>query len=835
MKRGLPSLKFRGMTRSEYVLAFYGFILIACLYFYGMITDDKVFSGHDFGLFFIPMRKLWLEQVALGHFPLWNPYLLSGTPLFATLQPAVLYPFSWLYLIFPFYFTFNISIVLHYALAGFCMYLFMRKQNVGREGALVSATIFMLGGYMLAIHYYLSTLFPVAWSPLFLLVFFWGLFCGNFRGAVGAALVAAVMFFAGGVETCYQLFAWCVVFAAFPGLIYSGGSVGDWKFRANYLLIFFALFVGVIAVQALPTWELSYLSDRHNGVPWDVSSLWSMRVKDIVQLFFLDPYGYLQNTKEVRFNQVWLHSLYLGTLPLMLFFYNCFQEGRRGWVFVLVVLVSFDIALGKNGFLFPLFYDYLPGFNHFRYPIKFVFPAILVISIGAGLGWDRLRKFSHSLKVNSRLSFVCLATTIFSVVMFVWLKEFPEFWSQLFKQHILQEHFFSYRPSQNLDEMVNQVVSLYREKKVTLTTIYNAKRLFLFLFAYGMLIYLYTKSMGQKKWLLYVCFSVLFVDLFFSGFGFYFKVPVKYFEKKAPETKMVLSDESLFRIFVSRDAETVAPKNGEVQKLSGLRVPKKTIPLDVRSRNGVYQVGGPVVIWRERYRQFYDLLNRQSIEGRMKMLSALNVKYILTSNFVGPEFPLFLMNPPHSQEARKDRGDRGLKNIPTLSYKNDNYMPRAFLVPDCKMVSGDDELAEVMFAKDFDPTKTVLLENKPGYFGCGDGNNLPNRKEPGKVKITENTFDSIQMEVNSTQRQLLFLSESYYPGWVAKVNSQVVKIYRANMVFRAIIVPPGKSTVEMYYQPPLFYAGAGISLMTVLICGAFLFYRRKSVLSSDSG
>ncbi|QPJ62947.1 MAG: YfhO family protein [Candidatus Nitronauta litoralis] len=822
MKRGSPGNQNRGVNRQELVLAFYGFILIAVLYFYGMVTDDTVFSGHDFGLFFIPMRKLWLEQIVSGHFPFWNPYLLGGNPLFATLQTAVLYPFSWLYFIFPFYFTFNISIVLHYALAGFFMYLLMRKQNIGKEGALVSAIIFMLGGYMLAIHYYLSTLFPVAWSPLFLLVFLGGIFCRDIRGSFAAVLIAALMFFAGGVETCYQLFAWCLVFAAFPGLIYSGRNTGDWKFRARYTAIFFVLFVGVIAVQALPTWELSHLSDRHNGIPWDVATLWSMRLKDFVQFFFLDPYGYLENIKEVRFNQVWLHSLYLGSLPLMLFVYSSFQEGRRGWIFILIVLVSFDIALGKNGVLFPLFYDYLPGFNHFRYPVKFIFPAILVIAIGAGLGWDRLKNGSHSLKVNTRVSMVCLSLTIVSAAMFIWLKEFPEFWGDLFKRHILQEHFFSYRPSRNLDEMINQVISLYREKKVIFTTIYNGKRLLLFLFSYAILIYLFLQSQGRRKWALHACFSILCVDLFFSGFGFYFKVPVEKFEKQAPETRMILADKSLFRIFVTRDAESVGSKDGRIKKLSGLRVPKKTIPLDIRSRNGVYQVGGPVVIWRERYRQFYNLINHQSVEGRMKMLNALNVKYILTSNFVGPNYPLFLMNPPHSDEARKDRGDRGLKKIPTLSYKNENYKPRAFLVPECKTVISDQEMMASLFAKDFKPTRKVLLEEDPEFFKCGNDENRARMVEKGRVKITEKTYDSIQLEVRSPKRQILFMSESFYPGWVAKVNDQPVKIYRANMVFRAIVVPPGKSIVEMRYQPPLFNFGVGVSLVALLICGVFL-------------
>ena len=56
------------------------------------------------------------------------------------------------------------------------------------------------------------------------------------------------------------------------------------------------------------------------------------------------------------------------------------------------------------------------------------------------------------------------------------------------------------------------------------------------------------------------------------------------------------------------------------------------------------------------------------------------------------------------------------------------------------------------------------------------------------------------------------LSETWYPGWWARVNGLLAPIYRVNAVLRGIVVPQGRSEVYLRYLPTGFKQGAVLSL-----------------------
>ena len=126
----------------------------------------------DLIYFFIPPREFWVEEVKNFIFPLWNPYYFNGHPLFATLQPGVLYPFSFLFLILPFDWAFNLNIELHFILSGLFTYYLARGIKASQGASIISGMAFMLSGYLISVHNLLSTLLSVTWVPLFFLVYF---------------------------------------------------------------------------------------------------------------------------------------------------------------------------------------------------------------------------------------------------------------------------------------------------------------------------------------------------------------------------------------------------------------------------------------------------------------------------------------------------------------------------------------------------------------------------------------------------------------------------------------------------------------------------------------
>ncbi len=90
-------------------------------------------------------------------------------------------------------------------------------------------------------------------------------------------------------------------------------------------------------------------------------------------------------------------------------------------------------------------------------------------------------------------------------------------------------------------------------------------------------------------------------------------------------------------------------------------------------------------------------------------------------------------------------------------------------------------------------------------------------------------------EVEAKQPGYLVLLDSYYPGWRVYRDDKEVEILRANYAFRAVAVESGKHRVEFLYRPRSFYAGLGITSLTMLLGVAVAFWgRRRGQLSESS-
>jgi len=70
----------------------------------------------------------------------------------------------------------------------------------------------------------------------------------------------------------------------------------------------------------------------------------------------------------------------------------------------------------------------------------------------------------------------------------------------------------------------------------------------------------------------------------------------------------------------------------------------------------------------------------------------------------------------------------------------------------------------------------------------------------------------IELKTFSDANQILVLADTYYPGWKAYVDNKETKIFPANIVQRAIIVPKGKHIITFLYDPDSFRWGSIVSL-----------------------
>jgi hypothetical protein len=134
------------------------------------------------------------------------------------------------------------------------------------------------------------------------------------------------------------------------------------------------------------------------------------------------------------------------------------------------------------------------------------------------------------------------------------------------------------------------------------------------------------------------------------------------------------------------------------------------------------------------------------------------------------------------------------------------YLPRAVVFSSARVL----EAAGGLSLPEFDYRTEVLLEEDPRLVLPAGGERAPSRAE-----ILRYESDEIVIDVDTSTNAILFLSEVWYPAWVARVDGRRRPVLRANGCLRAVAVEGGRHTVIFRYESETFRRGAAISLGTV--------------------
>ena len=151
-------------------------------------------------------------------------------------------------------------------------------------------------------------------------------------------------------------------------------------------------------------------------------------------------------------------------------------------------------------------------------------------------------------------------------------------------------------------------------------------------------------------------------------------------------------------------------------------------------------------------------------------------------------------------------------------YENPGAMPRAWVVHETTVEASLDGALAALEKPGFDAWRTAVIDRpatlEPRVEGADENANI-SAIEPNRLELS----------VHAASRGMLVLSEMYYPGWHAMVNSHPAAIYRTDVGLRGILVPAGDSRVVLNYTPRSIYLGGLISLIT--FGGVLAVYRFK--------
>ena len=131
-----------------------------------------------------------------------------------------------------------------------------------------------------------------------------------------------------------------------------------------------------------------------------------------------------------------------------------------------------------------------------------------------------------------------------------------------------------------------------------------------------------------------------------------------------------------------------------------------------------------------------------------------------------------------------------------------------------------------MLRDDFDPAKTVVLEQEPAE-GPSQATE-PSGSDLTGAEIKLYTPHRVEIEANLDADGFLLLSDTFYPGWRAYVDGQEVQVYRADYLFRAVPAPAGRSEIVLVYRPLSVSLGVVISAASLLATTVLLLQSRRS-------
>jgi hypothetical protein len=133
-------------------------------------------------------------------------------------------------------------------------------------------------------------------------------------------------------------------------------------------------------------------------------------------------------------------------------------------------------------------------------------------------------------------------------------------------------------------------------------------------------------------------------------------------------------------------------------------------------------------------------------------------------------------------------------------YENPGTLPRVLFAANALPADFDAILATGRWP-DVDFTSTVLLDRVP---------EITAPRAAGSARIVEYRNTVVRITADSASGGWVVLNDVWHPWWFVEVDGEAAPILRANVLFRAVRVPPGRHEVRFVFRP---LRGAGAELI----------------------
>jgi hypothetical protein len=719
---------------------------------------------------FLPPLQFLAASLASGQSPFWTPNVFAGWPLISDPQSLIFSPLHFLLAYFDPTPSFRAVDALTFAylmLGGVGIILYFRDRGWHAAAALVAALAFAFGGSASARLQHTGQIISLAYFPLTLWMLSRALERSSWRAGVIAGLLGGLV--AVGRDQVALIFLYVLI--GFVVAHWIGG--GDWpkRVRASVKPLAAGCLAGTL-IAAVPLIMTSLLAARSNRseIGWLVTAGGSLHPASLLTLVFPDLFGAMKPADldywgpgtipwkaalgggEINLAKN-MGVIYAGALPLVavisLGIVRGLASSRDIRFFSIAAGVVLLYAVGWYTPAFQVMYDLVPGVVLFRRPADATFALGALLAIIAGYlvhCWleglvRRPTRAQRAIELAIPIAFVGGALWLAYTTVTIKSVTSPLATALVFAGGAMAVLFFVRR----LNVLSPLVAMLLLTAFTTADLAWNnAPHM--------------STGMAPKR------FEALRLDT-------------------RNETVLLLK---------SRLAATASPERRDRVELTNMAYHWPNLCM-IQGCDHVFG-HNPV-----RFSRFYDATGVGDTVAYLdrRGFSPLFPSYRSTfADLFGLRF-IAVGLPIEQIDPSLRPGDLTLiaHTKDAYVYENPRALPRVMFVTDWRIADFDQILAGG-WPSDVDPRQTVLLKRAPAVPRA-----TATGAAPGSAHLTRYANDEVEVSVDAPSGGILLLNDVWHPWWRATVDGKPGEILEANVIFRAVAVPPGRHTVRFTFHP----------------------------------
>ncbi|MET4700582.1 hypothetical protein ABIE65_003624 [Constrictibacter sp. MBR-5] len=736
---------------------------------------------------FYPLLRFVAQSLHDGQSPAWNPYHMGGYPMISDPQSMLFSPLMLGLAALverPSMRMVDAAQLLHLLIGGIGIVLLCRSHRWIAPAGLLAATVYMFGGSAAARLQHTGIILSYGWLPLA----FWLLKETVDRSeagrrsvgwAAGFGLVAAVM----AANRDQIAFLACMTMVAY--VAHRAATAADLRAFANACwrpgLTAIATGIAVLALPVLLTLQFLGLSNRPE-ISFDLAITGSLNPVNFITALVPDYFKSLNGFSgywgpgglpwaERDWTDRATDYLYLGILPVVLVLRYGVLAGWlaarevRFYAGVLVVMIFY--AVGSHTPVFEFLYEAVPGVDLYRRPADATFLVGFALALCAGYLLHRLAAGDTGRLRRPALTIGAVAA-VAATGFAGWLA-----WT-------------------------------HGELHWALLQMTEAA---LWIAVAAGIAALVARSGSGGHAALGLALTLLVLDLRLHNSGTVLNAhsPDTVATFEAPEGDVVAG--VLQEYLSTAEERGGGPYRAEVIGLGGAWQNAPMV-FDIESTLGYNplrleayeEATGATESSHMSKRRFSKLMGSY----RSTLANMLGIRFICTAA------PIETLDPSLKPGDMRLVDQIGRVRI----YENAGAMPRAMLVP--RAIAADAEkILRSGVMPPLDYRATALIEDLPPSWtnpppagrAAAVGGRASIGGAPiggamaGSATVVDYSNTEVRVEVNAAQRSFLVLNDLWYPSWRAYVDGEERPIHRANVLFRAVEVPPGRHTVVFSFEP----------------------------------